>query len=661
MTIQLETDQQCMELPVAGEPLDSSESALNWYNFGFRVIPIAPGKKITAVKWDDWLENLSPETIKAYWTAHPEHELGFIVGDDIIVLDSDTPESTVALRQIEQAFDIMPTLVVKTSKGEHHYYRKAENAFAKQDSHSTADYPSRIDVKTGRSMVILPPSTGKEILLMEADTIDELPVVNQDFIDATFRHNGRDVPRELIKVSEPVVNPDQEFSRLQQVLELLDPDVSYIDWIRTLMVIYQETKGSSAGLAIANSWSSKGDKYKGLQEIQLKWKSFDNYQGSSVSLATLLKMLTDRKIDWKPMLGNVTECFDVCDTEIVEPSNVTSNPLTKFSLMGQSSLVEKNVMDCKPFLGNIALLGQATVIYAAPNTGKTLIALSLCVDAVKNGYIQPANLYYLNVDDSASGIYEKLQIAEEYGFHLLAEGYQNFSAKQFRSLLDEMIQADNAKGVMIVLDTLKKFVSLMDKSESSQFNKLIRQFIAKGGTVVALAHTNKKPDSKGKSVYCGTTDVVDDFDCAYTLDVVSTEHGYRTVEFNNFKRRGNVADTVSYRYEFASDLSYSRMVMSVEECNINDVLLLKQADQLKSDRNVVNAIQNCIRKGIVTKMKLAEAAGKSAGVSKAIAIGIIERYSGEDPSKHHWNFVVKDRGAKSYELLDCPSNTGQLN
>ena len=101
--------------------------------------------------------------------------------------------------------------------------------------------------------------------------------------------------------------------------------------------------------------------------------------------------------------------------------------------------------------------------------------------------------------------------------------------------------------------------------------------------------------------------------------------------------------------------------MSVEECNINDVLLLKQADQLKSDRNVVNAIQNCIRKGIVTKMKLAEAAGKSAGVSKAIAIGIIERYSGEDPSKHHWNFVVKDRGAKSYELLDCPSNTGQLN
>jgi len=43
---------------------------------------------------------------------------------------------------------------------------------------------------------------------------------------------------------------------------------------------------------------------------------------------------------------------------------------------------------------------------------------------------------------------------------------------------------------------------------------------------------------------------------------------------------------------------------------------------------------------------------KRAGVSKRAALQIIEKYTGDDPAQHRWNYSVLGRGAKSYALLD---------
>jgi hypothetical protein len=152
------------------DPMDSSDiflsflnAAIYWYTFGFAVIPIIPGTKLPAVKWDPWLATLSLETISTYWAQHPSHEVGFIVGDDVIVFDADSPKSIAALALLEKTFDITPSLTVNTSKGQHHYYKRTPGTYAKSDSHNTEKHPERIDVKTGRALVILPPSTGKEV------------------------------------------------------------------------------------------------------------------------------------------------------------------------------------------------------------------------------------------------------------------------------------------------------------------------------------------------------------------------------------------------------------------------------------------------------------------------------------------------------------------
>jgi len=157
-------DSHKLELPAFAS---RREAALYWYQYGFAVIPLVPKTKQTAVKWDQWLAGLSRAAIIKYWTEHREHDVGFIVGNDTLVLDADAPKAVAALESLEARFEIKPMLVVKTSKGEHHYFRRAPGTYAKSDSHCTARHPERIDVKTGRSMVVLPPSTGKTILSME--------------------------------------------------------------------------------------------------------------------------------------------------------------------------------------------------------------------------------------------------------------------------------------------------------------------------------------------------------------------------------------------------------------------------------------------------------------------------------------------------------------
>jgi len=118
------------------------------------------------------------------------------------------------------------------------------------------------------------------------------------------------------------------------------------------------------------------------------------------------------------------------------------NPLDKYSLRGRSDELEKSVADSVHVLGEFALLGQATILYAAPNTGKTLIALSLLTDAVKEGRVDPSKVYYLNMDDTSQGLLEKVRIADEFGFHMLAEGHRDFSASEFLSIVRGLIETD---------------------------------------------------------------------------------------------------------------------------------------------------------------------------------------------------------------------------
>lgn len=460
------------------------------------------------------------------------------------------------------------------------------------------------------------------------------------------------------------ISQNNRVARVEMLLAVLDPDMGYAGWLKVLMSVFCEFEGSAVGFDLANDWSSRGHKYAGEKDIQAKWKSFKSDSENPITIGTLIKMAKDTGGDVSAILAATDEPFEVYDEDtivIVEGQSAeipiaTPNPLDQYSLRGMSAELEKGAVDDVPVLGGLALQGQATVFYAAPNTGKTLITCYLLVEAIKSSRIYPSKVYYLNMDDTEQGLIAKLRIAEEFDFHMLAEGHRDFSARNFLAIVRHMIDNDQARGVVIILDTLKKFVDLMDKGKASTFTSVIRPFVMKGGTVIALAHTNKHPGKDGKPIYGGVSDIMNDVDCAYTIGLVSEADGQKVVEFTNTKRRGNVMQNAAYSYSVGNVDSYNELVLSVQTVDPESLQPIKQSEALKSDSEVIQAIAGCIRDGVLTKMKLADAAAKRAGISRRSALQVIEKYTGNDPVIHQWSFAVGERGAKVYALLESTEN-----
>jgi len=646
-------------LPVWRYIKDCLNGAMFWCGYGFNVIPLVPGTKKPAVQWDPWLDGLDTQKILDYWAKNPSHELGFIVGEGIIVFDADTPESLVALLEIEARFGMASKLVVKTKKGEHHYFRRAAGTIAKSDSHSTEMYPNRLDIKTGRALVVLPPSTGKSTITLTAQDVDELSEATQEFIDAIFLHNGRTEPSQPREVAASAFvkrqTNDASLQKIEKLLDSIDPDCGYDDWLHCIMAVHHETNGSDEGLDVVDAWSSNGQKYKDCKEIETKWRSLKPDGATPYTIGTLIKMARDAGAD----IGK--EDFEFCQTTVIHPADVIpsessvvreNNNLDRYSMTGTSVELERYALAQVHVIGEIALRGQLTVICAEGGTGKTLLTFKLLTESIAATRINPATVYYLNMDDDYKGLVEKLKIAEEYGFNMLAEGHMEFKISDFRKEIEVMVRDNKASGVIIILDTLKKFVDPMKKSECREFNALVRQFSAKGGTLIALAHTNKHKGADGKLVFAGVGDLRDDFDCMYFLKVEPERHPTeRIVTFECDKSRGAVVNAVSYRYSSGESINYNEMFLSVEKVEDAVVTSLRQAEALCSDEKVINAVLDCIKEDKNTKMQLVAVAAARSGASNRVVLKIIEKYTGDDPALHRWNFLRGERGKQIYSAL----------
>ncbi|GAB6084056.1 hypothetical protein JCM30471_29700 [Desulfuromonas carbonis] len=652
-------DPRTIQIPKEAQgKISRGDAAINWFKFGLMVIPVSPGEKRTAVKWDDWQEDLSAEKISAHWSKHPAHDLGFIVGDDLIVFDADTPEAVKSLQRVEEEYGARPSMIVRTTKGEHHYFRKEEGTWVKTTGHGEG-VEQKIDIKTGRTMVVLPPSPGKEVITCNVQNVAQFTKINQGFIDSIFLMIGKAAPRPepAPRQSLPQREPTEDsFRKIKALLEHLSADSGYEVWTKVLMAIYHETGGSEEGLELADNWSRRGTKYKGRREIEAKWRSFREVS-NPVTIATLVKLAKDNEADIAAIL-DLRERFKPCETIVAYPENAkettaASHPLARFSLTGQSEELERKAAARIAILGEVAVLGQLTVLYASPNTGKTLLTLKLLTESIEAGRIDPEKVFYLNMDDDSRGLVEKLKIAEEFGFHMLAEGYNGFSAEGFINEVRSLIRNDLARGVVIVLDTLKKFVDLMNKSHCRDFNLVLGQYAAKGGTLIALAHTNKKGNADGKPIHAGTTDVREDFSCAYTMRLISgNDSQEKIVLFEELKSRGLGAEKASYRYVSGKDIGYNEMFMSVEKVDERQFNSKKQAEAMRSDAEIIDAVKTCIGEGVNTKMVLAEAAAKRSGASKRSVLQLIDRYTGDDPAKHQWNFVRGERGKQTFSVLN---------
>jgi hypothetical protein len=309
--------------------------------------------------------------------------------------------------------------------------------------------------------------------------------------------------------------------------------------------------------------------------------------------------------------------------------------------------------------GKFIFLGHLTTIYAAPGTGKTLIMIYILLEAIRRGLIDPDRLYYLNADDNSLGLATKTALMEEAGAHMMAPGQRGFQTGDLTKLLVASAEGGFAPGMVVVLDTLKKFTDLMDKKRSAEFAQTCRLFVSAGGTIISIGHTTKNSNNDGTPRYQGTTDMLEDGDATYVAQLFNPKSGAanKVVRFAKLKNRADCPEAAAYTYAVERGLSYEGMVASVQPIDpdeLDDYIPHKEVTV--EEGPVVNVLAKLIQGGTFQgKMALARAAAEECGVSHRTAIGILERYSGNDAREQcFWTMRRGHRGVMTYELLPAP-------
>ena len=180
-------------------------------------------------------------------------------------------------------------LIVNTGSGggSRHLYFKLPIGIALRPTHE--DYPG-LDFKTS-GFVVGPGSRHKsratyEIAYGSVGNIGEAP---QALIDLLRKPVLR--PVGVIGVNPHPADP----SVIADMLSYIDPDTDYQTWLNCGMAIHNDTQG--AGFDLWNNWSSKGTKYPGASELQLKWGSFTG-RATPITLGTLVHHA--KQWGWKP-------------------------------------------------------------------------------------------------------------------------------------------------------------------------------------------------------------------------------------------------------------------------------------------------------------------------------------------------------------------------
>jgi hypothetical protein len=347
------------------------------------------------------------------------------------------------------------------------------------------------------------------------------------------------------------------------------------------------------------------------------------------------------------------------DTSEITPLEL----LVNYSITEEVDRLRQQMLEDKFVLKNIAIMGQWTVIFGAPNSGKTLITNWLLRESIVSGDIDGKMVFYCNADDTHPGLVQKTELARAWGMRVLAPHQRGFTTQQMLGLMTNMAEGHYANGVVLILDTLKKFTDLMDKKLASQFGVTARGFVSAGGTLIALAHTNKHVGVDRKRVPSGTSDVVDDCDCAFVIDKISTDERYgettHTVEFTNIKSRGEVSSKVGFSYKKTVGQPYHDLLSTVKPIDRTHLENVREQAHAQSalddDASVIETVFQLIEGGTVTKDKIIRCTHDLTGESISRVRNVLEQRAGLEYARgHRWSVSKGANNRYLYAVLPAP-------
>jgi hypothetical protein len=165
---------------------------------------------------------------------------------------------------------------------------------------------------------------------------------------------------------------------------------------------------------------------------------------------------------------------------------------------------------------NMIVRGHVAAYVSPGNGGKTTLFVYLCEALAAMGL----QVLYVNVDGSPSDLKRHHAHAAKHGYKVIAPDAKAGKSTDDVLAIFKSIAAGNAdcSGIVFIIDTLKKFLDVINKKEAKEFYKLLRAITVKGATICLLGHTNKYKGEDGNHVFEGTADLRNDLDELIYLD-----------------------------------------------------------------------------------------------------------------------------------------------
>jgi phage/plasmid primase-like uncharacterized protein len=340
--------------------------------------------------------------------------------------------------------------------------------------------------------------------------------------------------------------------------------------------------------------------------------------------------------------------------------------LSSLSVTNRLDEMLANIKNEKFIIPGMALSGQTTLFVAKPNGGKTLFLMRFLSDLVAGGDVAPKKIIYVNADDNYTGTADKGAIALELDIIMIRPAECAVTPAKVLELLIEAAEQGDAGGLIIVLDTLKKFADMMSKTGLSTVFKMFRELNAKNATVILLGHANKYPDKEsGKLIHEGTADVINDVDCAYYMyNQSEKDDETQIVEFVNEKDRGDVKMRATYSYKKNAGMSYSDMMASITEVDGEDAQRLaderEKQDARKRYESVIMFMEDILKGGQLIQSAIVKAReDHPLGVEFSLAElkAALKRFDGEiwestrdRKASNALTYALKGKAAKAYMM-----------
>ena len=314
---------------------------------------------------------------------------------------------------------------------------------------------------------------------------------------------------------------------------------------------------------------------------------------------------------------------------LMASSPTLPDPFLELMTMEVTQETVEKLDEAKFIYSKLIVAGHFIVFCAKANGGKTTIMVYVSAELARSGY----RVLYINADASASDLKSYAEHAHDNGYILLNPDLTNGSAEKVIASLKGMsqqLEADYSKTVL-VLDTLKKFADLMQKSKAKDFNNILRALTAKGMTIICLAHTNKYNDVDGHPIFEGTGDLRNDVDELIYLIPVKNEDGTMTVSTEADKIRAKVKN-MSFSISADSEVS-------VLDGYVDTLSIVHEQHQYKEDESIIDFVQSQIETVSKTASELYQL-GKDDGITRRRLQAVLNRYA-EGKSKNPKWLAIK--------------------